>query len=206
MLLGRAIMAMKHVRSDEDLVKIQQHLDYEVEMLSSTAIMLRDYPRVNSENPEQQCAHYGLLEAFLIHARVLIDFLYRHSSRCDEDVFAHHFVQNPDQWISGHPKPPADLEEVKKQVGKRVAHLSYARARPGFSEWRFVEIAERVLSDLNEWTKQAPEGKLSGSLRNTIHRALREISKKQGIRTVDSTTRPEEVRVYNSGDTTTRTQ
>jgi len=194
-------MPSKPVPSDEDLVEIQKHLDYEVGMLSRTAIILRDMPRTNPGNPEEECVHYALLEAFLIHARVLIDFLYLHKSRCKNDVFAHHFVQDPDEWIREHPKLPADLEEVKEQVGKSVAHLSYARVRPAFGGWRPVEIAQKILSELNEWTKLPPEGKLSDSLVNTIHSAFHEISKTQGICTVHSTRGHQEVRVYDSGDT-----
>ena len=65
-----------------------------------------------------------MLEGFLLHARVLRDFLVKSKSwRCD-DVLAEHFLEEPVvcTWSC--------LREHKERLDKLLAHLTYSRFDP----------------------------------------------------------------------------
>ena len=63
--------------SDEELAGFsEEHLRYEVIMLHGTAQALRDFPPPDQDGTIGPITQYALLESFLIHVRVLINFLY----------------------------------------------------------------------------------------------------------------------------------
>ncbi len=68
-------------------------------------------------------ARSALLECFLLHVRVLRDFLTKPPSRYDDDVLAVDFVGG--NWST----PPVGkyLNDNKERLDKALAHLSYER-------------------------------------------------------------------------------
>lgn len=69
----------------------RQHVGYEAEMLVGTAELLR-------RMPEGTIAHDAVLESFLVHARLLDDFLARDLPKpgtpSEDDVVARHYLPN----------------------------------------------------------------------------------------------------------------
>jgi len=68
----------------------------------------------------------ALLEALVVHARVLINFLYPQSIRAD-DIIAEDFFDDPRQWEKIRPRLPDRLEGIRKRADKEVAHLTARR-------------------------------------------------------------------------------
>jgi len=68
----------------------------------------------------------ALLEALLIHARLLTNFLYPQSIQAD-DVIAADFFDDPEQWDKIRPRLPERLDEMRKRADKEVAHLTTRR-------------------------------------------------------------------------------
>lgn len=127
---------MRTQRSKDELRKAADHLSYEIEMLDRMATALAlglagDGPIKNA-----------FLESFVIHARVLLQFLYDETPRPD-DVIAEDFFKDPSAWRSSRPAMTALLSTVRRRVGKEAAHLTYARqvVNPEDKPWEFLSIA-----------------------------------------------------------------
>ena len=121
-------------RSDDKLREVSVHLLYELQMFRATALGLMSglFPG----GP----LHDAVLEAFIIHGRNLLDFLYAENSRAS-DVVAEDFLDDPDQWLTVRGALPASLAGLRRRANKEVAHLTYDRlsVTPG-ENWNFVDI------------------------------------------------------------------
>ncbi len=143
--------------SDEELRAASKHLGYEVDMFLEAAAELqrmKEHPTwattyASTESgfvPEEAAdtaTWNALLESFLIHARVLFDFLYASDPRRD-DVTAEHYAAG---WEGKRPGASQNLLELKRRVNKEVAHISYVRLeRPTEAEkhWEFAQIAKEM--------------------------------------------------------------
>ncbi len=107
-------------RTDDELRKAAEHLEYEIGMLVSMANILS----INVLGRGQLAN--AALESFTIHARNLLDFLYPQGAR-EDDVIADDYFPIPDDWQKRRTVKTQILENVHRRVGKEVAHLTYAR-------------------------------------------------------------------------------
>ena len=93
-----------------------------------------------------------MLEGFLLHARVLRDFLVKSkSSRCD-DVLAEHFLEEPVvcTWSCPH------LREHKERLDKLLAHLTYTRL-DAEKEWNVTKIHAEIECAWRKFLDALPE-------------------------------------------------
>ncbi len=94
---------------------------------------------------EEQFAANVHIEAFTIHVRQLIDFLWvdrTERSRADDAFAADYFA--PHEWANLRPKrPPILSDALHKKIGWGVAHLTYGRARstPEDKRWDYDGLA-----------------------------------------------------------------
>ncbi len=90
-------------------------------------------------NSQQDWVQWGLLEATLIKARVLTDFLITDSQRHPDDFLAKSMVS---KWV----QPESDFNKLRGLVNKQVAHFAQQRFIGGLgeaeisTEWLFVEL------------------------------------------------------------------
>jgi hypothetical protein len=98
------------------------------------------------------------LEAFTVHVRAVMDFLYAHAPYPD-DVIAEDFVPS---WPANRPKCTEALAIAKARAGKEIAHLTYARLNVSreAKAWPFLEIAADVSTAFTEFLRQTPTEKL----------------------------------------------
>ena len=139
----------------EKLQKASVHLGYEIWMLESTAQALAT----------EQIRHNALLEAFVIHARVLMDFMYDDKPWPD-DVVAAKFFDAPEQWTGVRKRLTELSEELQKvngRAGKEVAHLTFARQEIAaeMKIWQYGKIAAELSALFGDFIKQVPKNKLS---------------------------------------------
>jgi hypothetical protein len=96
----------------------REHVGYEAEMLVGTANLLRRIPEGTVE-------HDAVLESFLLHARLLDDFLAldvpKRGSPGADDVVARHYLPT---WPLARVMPKLERDLANKMV----AHLTTARA------------------------------------------------------------------------------
>lgn len=142
-------------RSDDELRKVSVHLLYELQMFRATALGLMSglFPG----GP----LHDAVLEAFIIHGRNLLDFLYAENSRAS-DVVAEDFLDDPDQWLTVRGALPASLAGLRRRANKEVAHLTYDRlsVTPG-EKWNFVDIVRDLDLKFQVFPKLVPAGRLA---------------------------------------------
>lgn len=83
----------------------------------------------------------AVLEAFLVHARVVIDFLYTDPRKDKDDVVAQLFMPNGVDWKhERHPMSPL-LLSAREGAHKLLAHLTFYRITADAS-WNVSEIYE----------------------------------------------------------------
>lgn len=83
--------------------------------------------------------HNIWIEAFLIHARCLIDFFrYESGPRRDEDIYAADYFESPEEWIRVRGEMPEVLRESRELAHTRLAHISLARREK--IKWPFTDI------------------------------------------------------------------
>jgi hypothetical protein len=104
------------------------------------------------------------LEAFTIHVRVVMEFLYSENPRQD-DVVAEDFLPPTVAWSSVRPRLTPALSTAKMRAGKEVAHLTYARllVTPETKPWPFIEIAQDITSAFRVFLQHVPREKLDAA-------------------------------------------
>ena len=149
----------------EELREASNHLHYEIRMLTSLA------NGIASGIPGQGPIANALLESFVIHVRAVMDFLYAEKPQAD-DVIAEDFYDTPDQWPKIRPALSELLSHAKRRAGKEVAHLTYARldVTPEIKPWRFVQIANEILTVINTFLENVPKSKLGSQWKTLIER------------------------------------
>ncbi len=138
-------------RTPEVLRKASNHLHYEYRMFTSLARGMA------SGIAGEGVINNALLEAFTIHARALLKFLYGQNPRAD-DVIADDFFPTSLEWKKVRPKMTKLLETVRTRVGKEVAHLTYARldVNPETKPWRFLQILHDIDVSFKEFLRIVP--------------------------------------------------
>jgi hypothetical protein len=110
----------------DDLRALTEHLYYEVQMTFALGAWL-----VHSQGTVlNQTARNAEVEAFTIHARQLIDFLWMEQPQDEKrrNAFAADYFARG-EWARLRPERPAVLSAaLRRKVGWGVAHLTYDRA------------------------------------------------------------------------------
>jgi hypothetical protein len=95
---------------------------------------------------EDKMRYTACLEAWVIHLRLLTDFLYDMRGQ-GTDAIAADFIEpaRVPEWKRARPKKSPDLETATSRAGTQVAHLSYLRKE--MDPWdNFGELTEAVSS------------------------------------------------------------
>ena len=124
--------------SQEKLQKIaENNLKYVIWMLNETAI-LSDKPKSAKNN--------AYIESFVIHARILIEFLYGKPDKRDT-ILAANYVENWGDNYTNKGKPLEEskfLENIKIKAHKMAAHLTEAGSDCPDREWNRIEIRDEI--------------------------------------------------------------
>lgn len=125
--------------TDPVLQEASNHLHYEFWMLTSLAKGLASSIAANGWLPN------ALLESFVIHVRVLLDFLYVEQPKPD-DVIAADYFPSSEEWEKLRPAQSETLKKSRTRAHKELAHLTYARLNvtPETKPWAFIEIANQI--------------------------------------------------------------
>ena len=98
-----------------------------------------------------------LLEVFLLHARVLHDFLVKSPRKCD-DVHAFHFFDKASDWehvlLSSNFCPY--LQKNRERLNKKLTHLTYRRLTEN-ERWDTCTVRDEVSYAWHTFLKTLPE-------------------------------------------------
>jgi hypothetical protein len=145
-------------RGKDELREASDHLGYEMDMFFSLATLLA-WGEKSGELRFGSPRANAILEAFLVHARILDEFLYAEQRRVPQDtMLAQHYCA---EWENRRPDPPGDfldaaslrgLEEQKKSgcsgperlrdhINREIVHLGHSRKDVTQRGWRVMRIA-----------------------------------------------------------------
>ena len=142
-----------------------EHLFYEVSMLYGTAEALR----IGLENQFQVNVY---LESFVIHANIVLDFLFDIWQK-EDDAIASDYIDKDKDWKAMMPDSESYFQEIRDRRHKEVAHLSYKRLDVRIEEkgWKFLQITAQIKSMVNKFLDEADSEVLHSrmyELRSTV--------------------------------------
>jgi len=133
---------MKNERSKQEIISASEHVCYEIWMFDQIGRALAH--GLVGIGPAQN----AFINSFAIHARNLIDFLYKSISKAKSDmIIAEHYFDDPKEWKAIRPELTTSLKRVKIRCDKQVAHLTFTRQRK--ENWYFVNIASEIFKVVN---------------------------------------------------------
>ena len=141
--------------SKTKLLKALVALKYEEDMLMATINALSSGLAGNNAT-----VHNALVESFLIHARLLIEFLYR-DKRYKDNIMAQDFFSHPKKWIEEIRQPKGDLlAETERDAHKYLAHLTRTRLLAK-KKWDFNGIVTEIATRLANFRTHLPKDLLN---------------------------------------------
>jgi hypothetical protein len=138
-------------RSDEDLVLAAGHLDYEF------SEFVRDARRIHDDN--------AFLEAHLLHARTLIEFVIGRERRHPNDITPEDFVAG---WMVPDTEASRRLAGSLSDIDQHLSHLSWRRVMWMKEEtdpkpWNYVEIVDDMIAVFGAFVSFAHTKNAAGS-------------------------------------------
>jgi hypothetical protein len=124
----------------DEIRQLSEHLRYEVTMTFALIDQL-----LGPRYWDQQVALNALIEAFTLHVRQLIGFLWPERVREGDELAADYF--EPGEWERLRPERPEVINEAQyRKISWGVAHLTSRRARgaPEDMQWPFLEIGQAL--------------------------------------------------------------
>jgi hypothetical protein len=121
----KVIISKKSRRTPDELREASKHIYWDVRYLSQ---MLEFILRFRDQQNEGDIGGllFSIHEAFLIHARKTIDFLYNSSDNIyDDDIIAEDYFRTSDTWKRLRPAQPDALRRAKENIGKLLTHFTY---------------------------------------------------------------------------------
>ena len=127
----------------------REHLYYEIRMLYGTARELK-------EGTSNIYIYNALLESFVIHASIILDFFYLPQESGD-DARAVHYVKDVKKWKSALPLKEKQFSIFHQKRNKEVVHLSYKRLeiRPEQKRWHAQQIVVKIRRVVNVFLDHA---------------------------------------------------
>jgi hypothetical protein len=139
-------------RTDHELQQASIHLHYEFCMLTSLAKGLASGIAANG------WLLNALLESFVIHVRVHLEFLYPKGPNRDAVIAADYFPSS-NHWEKLRPALSDTLKKARIRAHQELAHLTYARLNvtPETKPWAFIEIANQIQNAMHIFLENVPK-------------------------------------------------
>ncbi len=153
---------------DTDLLAYSaEHIAYEVGMFFGMADMLSSSKKIGSSSSADAIRlNFAMIEAFVIHLRNLIDFLYSDRPK-PTDIIAADFCAT---WQTERPIISPVLKNARVRANKELAHLTTNRlaGSPPAKQWEFSVLAGEISSLLHLFVKHARVNALSPDVAQEI--------------------------------------
>jgi hypothetical protein len=134
-------------------------------MLNKTATL-----KAEPNSPENN----AYIESFVIHARILIEFLYGYPIEKDT-IYAADYVDHWwDNYIGdGKPLEKTDLlRDVGKNANKLAAHLTLVGSENEVYNWDRVKIRDEINKKISDFLKNVPETTISKEIKEIIENVM----------------------------------
>ncbi len=140
-----------------------KHLQYELFMLWAASELLKK-PTGGSNQAESAVLRFALIEAFGLHLRNVIDFLYLKTTR-EDDVLAVHFLHRDHLETI-----PPILKEARDRANKELHHLTTERKDDDHPDkpWRHEELINELRVPLRRFVTTASTSRLHCGVRQFV--------------------------------------
>jgi hypothetical protein len=98
-----------------------EHLYYEIRMLYGVLDIFKDQEKI-----KDRFIYNALIESFVIHTQIILDFFYVPQMKPD-DAKAIHFVRDVTIWKEALPPYERYFRKFNRRRSREVVHLSYSR-------------------------------------------------------------------------------
>ena len=136
--------------SKEKLIEFSgEHLYYEIWMLYGVTDTLLT-------GVKDEYVYNALLEAFVIHTSIIIDFFYR-PQVYGGDARAVHFMSDVAKWKENLPSYERHFKKFHRKRNKEVVHLSYTRldVKPEEKRWNIRKTIKPIRKVVDLFLDQA---------------------------------------------------
>jgi hypothetical protein len=174
---------MKRLPDDAVRAFADEHLLYEIAMVAGLARRLSRFKTLlDSEDMARDGAlaeelfeiagRNADIEAFTVHARVLLEFFYRDQRRKNVAIAAD-FFSDDDTWRGVRPEKSSNLRKIEGRVGTEIAHLTYGRAAASTTpEWAYNAIWHDLSEVVRLFVDEASPERLSYDFRTKVRAIL----------------------------------
>ncbi len=153
--------------SDSELLAYShEHLRYELWMF----LRLGDFlPAPYPENEQEKVVNNALIEAFVVHLRNLIGFLYP-DKVASLDIIAEDFFSDPDTWELIRPQISRSLVEARDRAHREIAHLTTARisGTPTKKAWPIPALIAELKVLMRLFVDHASSQRLHASVKELL--------------------------------------
>lgn len=134
------------------------HVKYEHEMLTYSSLYLSNFSKNNSWGIIDSL----ILEAFLIHARNLINFLYYGSNpENNDEILAESFFDDPIYWKKNKVKISSFMRQQKEDIQHYLAHLTKDRVSLQSKKWNNSQITEEINKAFSQFLQLVPQDRIN---------------------------------------------
>ena len=126
-----------------------EHLWYEIRMLYGVSEALQ-------KDVKDFYIYNALLESFVIHTSIILDFFYQPQDVTD-DARAAHYMVDVRKWKKILPAHDPQFSKFHKKRNKEVVHLSYARLelKPEEKKWAVATLTNKIKHIVNLFLQYA---------------------------------------------------
>lgn len=130
-----------------------EHVRYEIQQLLDNAVGIQLQLPLS---PDLRCLKFAPLEAFAIHLRNLITFLYPSNPR-PSDVYARDFLKDTQTWESIYSVPSQTLKDAKLRADVEIGHLTTHRQNgtPENKTWEVKKLVGEIMPILEQFATSA---------------------------------------------------
>ncbi len=163
---GPSVTRTRLLSDSELLAYSHEHLRYELWMFLRLGDLL---PARYPENEQEKLVNNALIEAFVVHLRNLIAFLYP-DKVASLDIIAEDFFSDPDSWELIRPQISRSLVEARDRAHREIAHLTTARVsgRTAKKVWPFSALIAELKVLMKLFVEHASSERLHPSVKELL--------------------------------------
>lgn len=131
-------MNSQKIKKEHLLAFSGEHLYYEFNMFFGLSKLL-------GKGVNDQYVYSALLESFIIHTCLILDFFYKPPRKAD-DASVVHFIDDIKKWKKLRPSYDKYFRKFHRRRSREVVHLSYKRLEVEKSEklWNIAKVVPSV--------------------------------------------------------------
>ena len=155
-----------------ELIKFNEHIYYEIEMLNHLANHAVGYSGFNTTSPPSADPSFSaditvnnaLIESFATHARVLVEFLtHTKRSRHDNNVLAIDYMEDKETWIQYLTEHEDEMKRLKEvawdRASEEMMHLCERRIQITQEQkrWAFQDLRLKINKHIKAFVENASD-------------------------------------------------